>query len=77
MVDGESVRSEDVCADDHLHVVSCQGGPHNTGTLLVPVSPEHQAEINIQKTFKNLLLTIWTFEKPPQRSQLTGNRKDG
>lgn len=42
VVDGQAVGGFDVTADDHEHVGSIQGGPHDAGGLLVPVGPEHQ-----------------------------------
>lgn len=41
MVDGQAVGGLDVAADDHQHVGPVQRGPHDAGSLLVPVGPEH------------------------------------
>ncbi len=43
MVDGESVGSADVTADDHQDIGSGQLSAHDTGWLLIPVGPKHQA----------------------------------
>ncbi len=44
MVDGESVGSADVIADDHQDIGSGQLGAHDTGWMLIPVGPKHQAD---------------------------------
>lgn len=43
VVDGQAVGRLDVAADDHQHVGAVQRGPHDAGSLLVPVGPEHDA----------------------------------
>ena len=39
---GQAVGSLNVAADDHNHIGSIQRRPHDAGSLLVPVSPEHE-----------------------------------
>lgn len=43
MVDGESIRSANVTADDHKDIGTRQLSTHDTGRLLIPVGPKHQA----------------------------------
>ena len=43
VVDGQAVRGSDVVANDHKDIGTSQGGTHDTGRLLVPVGPEHEA----------------------------------
>lgn len=43
MVNGESVRSEYIRANDDFHIVPSKRGAHDTGPLLVPIGPEHEA----------------------------------
>lgn len=43
MVNGETVRSEYICANDDFHIVPRKSGAHDTGPLLVPIGPEHEA----------------------------------
>lgn len=43
MVNCESVRSEYICANDDFHVIPCKSGAHDTGALLVPIGPKHEA----------------------------------
>lgn len=44
MVNCESIRSEYVCANDDFHVIPCKSGAHDTGALLVPIGPKHEAK---------------------------------
>lgn len=43
VVDGQAVGRLDVTADDDEDVGSVQRGPHDAGSVLVPVGPEHEA----------------------------------
>lgn len=43
MVNCESVRSEYICANDGFHVIPCKSGAHDTGALLIPIGPKHEA----------------------------------
>lgn len=43
MVNGETVRSENIRADDDFHIVPRKSGAHDTGALLVPIGPKHEA----------------------------------
>lgn len=43
MVNRESVWSEHICANDDFHVIPCKSGAHDTGALLVPIGPKHEA----------------------------------
>lgn len=63
MVYGEAVGSEDVRADDHLDVVAGERGAHDARTLLVPVSPEHQAEEVSRGETQSLLYTVATIKE--------------
>lgn len=51
---GQAVWSFDVAADDHQHVGSIQRGPHDAGSLLVPVGPEHETA---EETKENISIT--------------------
>lgn len=42
---GQAVGSFNVAANDHEHIGSIQGSPHDTGSLLVPVGPEHETVV--------------------------------
>lgn len=39
---GQAIGSFNVTANDHKHIGSIQGSPHDAGSLLVPVGPEHE-----------------------------------
>lgn len=43
VVYGQAVRGSDVIANDHNDVGASQCGTHDTGRLLIPVSPKHEA----------------------------------
>lgn len=45
MVNGQSIGRQDVRTDDDSHVLSCQRGSHDAGSLLIPVCPKHQAKM--------------------------------
>lgn len=49
MIYGQAVGSFNVTANDHKHVGSIQGGPHDAGSLLVPVGPEHETVMGTNK----------------------------
>lgn len=52
MVDGQAVGGLDVAADDHQHVGAVQRGPHDAGSLLVPVGPEHDTAGGQEKSMR-------------------------
>lgn len=63
MIYGEAVGCEDVHADDHLDVVASKRRTHDTGTLLIPVGPKHQAKgeregVREKKDEKKTLATL-------------------
>lgn len=43
VVYGQAVRGSDVSANDHKNIGTSQCGTHDTGRLLIPVGPEHEA----------------------------------
>lgn len=38
----QAIGSFNVTADNHEHIGSIQRGPHDAGSLLIPVGPEHE-----------------------------------
>lgn len=42
---GQAIGSFDVTADDHEHIGSIQRSPHDAGSLLIPVGPEHDTVV--------------------------------
>lgn len=42
---GQAVGSFNVTADDHKHIGSIQRSPHDAGSLLIPVGPEHETVV--------------------------------
>lgn len=59
MVYGQTIRGPDVIANDHKDVGTGQCGTHDTGRLLIPVGPKHEAagdkvqisSAHVQKSF--------------------------
>lgn len=43
VVYGQAVGGSDVIADDHKDIGAGQRGTHDTGRLLIPVGPKHEA----------------------------------
>lgn len=49
MVYSQAVWSFNVTANNHKHIGSIQGGPHDAGSLLIPVGPEHETMVATSK----------------------------
>lgn len=54
MVNRESVWSEYICANDDFHVIPCKSGAHDTGALLVPIGPKHEAIKNVGQKMRGI-----------------------
>ncbi len=53
---GQAIGSFNVTADDHKHIGSIQRSPHDAGSLLIPVGPEHETVVGTN-TGENIMMS--------------------
>lgn len=70
VINGQAVGSLDVAADDHEHIGSIQRRPHDAGSPLIPVGPEHEAVVGNTQRINIMLRHESSLKKKSQNKNL-------